>query len=261
MATDPACLLALRALLGILSARKIEYVLIGGVAMQMLYGFVVARTTNDVDAVVLVETWKEYRELTDELRQLHWDAADRPYRLKTPEGCLFDLLPYPIREAPDDRIIFPESDEPLPTIGLVEALFTAQEVEWPPLERIRVAAPPHLAALKAVAWYDRQEPRDAYDFTVLCRQFGEVSGILDLIARGEAEGEFDARARLLAQAVSAAVPRSTRHLKTLAAALTDQRQSLPTIMWRAFAPKQDADRFVQELAQIGRGTLAALATS
>ncbi len=60
MATNPACLDAIRTLIVILRDRKVLYVIVGGAALQLRYGIISMRTTADVDTVVLVDTWKEY---------------------------------------------------------------------------------------------------------------------------------------------------------------------------------------------------------
>ena len=176
MATNPACLEAIRVLIAVLRDRGIPYVIIGGAAFQLRYGITSVRTTADVDTIVLVDTWEEYGSLFAELHGRGWTGdSEHEYRLHAPGGCILDLLPYPIRDTrEDDKMVLPKSGGKLSTIGWVEALFGAEEVQLDPIGLVRIPPPQHLAAIKVAAWYERSATKDAYDLVTLCRRFGSA---------------------------------------------------------------------------------------
>jgi predicted nucleotidyltransferase len=124
VATNPACLEAIRTLTAVLQDRTILYVLVGGAALQFRYGIIAVRATADIDTVVLVDTWDEYDTLLHDLERRGWKAdRQHEYRRHAPGGCVVDLLPYPIREAKEEhQVVLPHSKGTLSTIGWAEAL-------------------------------------------------------------------------------------------------------------------------------------------
>lgn len=123
---------------------------------------------------------------------------------------------------------------------------------------MRVPPPEHLAAIKAAAWFERGETKDAHDFVTLCRQFGDADAIIAEVASGPSTSGIGARSVLLARAIQAAVPAAVKRVRSLAEALDDSRSALPTRLWAEFARARDADEFREEMVAIGRHILQAL---
>lgn len=126
MAVNPACLQALRVLIAFLDERHVLHVIVGGAALQLIYGVASVRATADVDTVILVDSWEEYNTLVEALKAREWKLdPEHEYRLRA-EGCIMDLLPYPVREIRDDRLVLPRSRGVLSTVGWIEALTQGQ---------------------------------------------------------------------------------------------------------------------------------------
>lgn len=157
MATDPACLQALAQLSALLDRRGIISALIGGMALQLLQPLATARVTHDIDLALLVESFDEYEEIRSELLAIGWTAEPEEHRLRTREGCLVDLLPYPRKDVVDDHVILPRSKTPLNVAGMVEAIVASKPVLLGGTNHIRVRVAPieHIALLKMVAWAER----------------------------------------------------------------------------------------------------------
>jgi hypothetical protein len=104
---------ALGQLTTVLDQRGVMSALIGGMALQLLQPLATARMTHDVDVAVLVESFDEYEEIRSELLGLGWAPEPEEHRLRSPEGCLVDLLPYPRKDVVDDHVTLPRSKTPL----------------------------------------------------------------------------------------------------------------------------------------------------
>lgn len=131
MATDPSCLRAIQTVASVLGGRGIPYAVIGGTAIQLIYGVASTRPTADVDAVILVRDLEEFLEVQADLERRGWTHAREPYRMVAPEGCRVDLLPYAGRDVVDDQLVFPGSRETLTTIGWPETIAAARPIEVP----------------------------------------------------------------------------------------------------------------------------------
>lgn len=257
MATDPSCLRAIKTVASVLDGRGIPYAVIGGTAIQLLYGVVSTRPTADVDAVILVKDLAEFRQVQADLEQQGWTRVPEPYRMVAPEGCRVDLLPYAGRDVVDDQLTFPGSGETLTTIGWLETIAAARPIEVPGIGPLLIPPPEYLAGLKAVAWHARGggTSKDAYDLIVLARRFGSYNDITELLAAGGAETEKEARAVLLSRAVKASLPTAAPKLEALAAALADVKRGLAAWIWREWEGRTDHDSTEQELIAMGRGLL------
>lgn len=261
MATNPACLEAIRALIAVLGNRNIPYVIVGGAALQLRYGITSVRATADVDTIVLVDTWEEYDNMLSDLRSRGWtENREHEYRRHAPGGCIVDLLPYPTHEAKGkDRVVLPRSQGKLSTIGWVEALTSAEETRLDPIGLVRVPPPPHLAAIKAAVWYERGATKDAYDLVTLCRRFGTGDALIAEVTAGRATNATQARAFLLARAIADAVPTAMPAVRALANALADRYGALGSMLRAEFERETDADEFQREMTDIATGLLAAQA--
>lgn len=261
MATNPACLDAIRTLIAVLRDRNIPYVIVGGVALQLRYGITSVRTTADVDTIVLVDIWEEYEDLLSDLQTRGWKAdREHEYRRHAPGGCIVDFLPYPINEAKgEDQVVLPRSKGKLSTIGWVEALTSAEETQLEPIGLVRVPPPQHLAAIKAAAWHERGATKDAYDFVTLCRRFGTRDALIAEVTAGRAANATQARAMLLVRAIVDAVPASRPAVHALARALADSHGALVAMLRVEFERETDANDFQREMTDIATGLLSILA--
>ncbi len=261
MATNPACLDAIRTLITVVRHRNIVYVIVGGAALQLRYGITSVRTTADIDTVVLVDTWEEYNSLVGELQSRGWTANSvHEYRLHAPGGCIVDLLPFPIHDAKGEhQVVLPHSKAKLSTIGWAEALFSAEETQLDPIGLVRVPPPQHLAAIKASAWHERSATKDAYDFVTLCRRFGTGDALILEVTAGRAANAIQARTIMLARAIADAVPASIPAVHALATALADRHGALVSMLWAEFERGADADDFRREMMDIGTGLVTGLA--
>lgn len=255
MATNPACLDAIRALIAVLRDRNISYVIIGGAALQLHYGIISVRTTADVDTIVLVDTWEEYDGLLSDLQSRGWASShEHEYRRHAPGGCIVDLMPYPIHEARgENHVVLPQSKGKLSTIGWLEALTSAEETYLDGIGLVRVPPPQHLAAIKAAAWYERGATKDAYDFITLCRRFGTGDALIVEVTAGRSANATQARAMLLARAIVDAVPAGRPVVHALAKALADRYGALVSILRAEFERETNADEFRREMTDIATG--------
>lgn len=260
MATDPSCLRAIQTVVAVFNARGIPYAVIGGTAIQLLYGVVSTRSTADVDAVILVTDLAEFLQVQTDLEGRGWTRSREPYRMVAPEGCRVDLLPYAGHDIVDDQLVFPGSGEKLTTIGWPETIAAARAIEVPGIGPLPIPPPEYLAGLKAVTWHVRggATTKDAYDVVILVRRFGNYDGIAELLATGKTEIEIEARAIMLSQAVKASMPAAAPKLGMLAAALTDDKRGLAAWVWSEWERRADRESMEQELIAIGRGLLKGL---
>lgn len=257
MATNPACLDAIRTLIAVLSDRNISYVIVGGAALQLRYGITSVRTTADVDTIVLVDTWQDYDDVLSDLERRGWmPDREHEYRRHAPGRCVVDLLPYPIDEAKgEDQVVLPRSKGKLSTIGWIEALTSAEETHLDPIGLVRVPPPQHLAAIKAAAWYERGATKDAYDFVTLCRRFGTGDALIAEVTAGRAANATQARAVLLGQAITRAVPAAMPAVQALARTLANRHGALVSMLRAEFERETDADDFQREIMDVATGLL------
>lgn len=264
MATDPSCLRAIQVVATLLAERGIPYAVIGGTAIQLIYGVASTRPTADVDAVILVRDLDEFLQVQADLERRGWTHAQEPYRMLAPEGCRVDLLPYAGANVVDEQLVFPGSRETLTTTGWPETIAAARRIDVPGIGPLPLPPPEYLVGLKAVAWYARGSitTKDAYDIVTLVRQFGRFDDITELLAAGTAESEGEARAILMSRAVNASMPAAAQKLKSLASALTDEKRGLPTWIWGEWERQlSDRESTELEIKAIGQGLLKGLGTA
>lgn len=260
MATDPACLTALRTLVAVFDRRGILYALVGGTAVQFVYGVVAARFTADIDTMVLVRSLEEFYAVQAELEAEGWQRGQEPYRMLALSGCRIDILPYSEREVEGERIRFPGSQTVLSVVGWLEAIMAAGSIEIPGIGVVRVPPAENLAALKAAAWHERggATSKDAYDLVVLARRFGEDDAVLEFLGDGIAASAVEARAMLLARKVKTAVPAATERLRHLASNLTEPRTGLASRLWSDWERAAEQEDVEQEIQAVGQGLLTGL---
>lgn len=260
MATDPACLAALRTIVAMFDRRGVLYALVGGTAAQFVYGVVAARFTADIDTVVLVHSLEEFYAVQAELATGGWVQAEEPYRMLAPGGCRIDMLPYSERDVQGGQMKFPGSQIALSVVGWVEAIMAARPIEVPGIGVVRIPPAENLAAMKAAAWHERggATNKDAYDVVVLARRYGEDEAVLELIGDATADSPVEARAILLARKVKAAVPAATGRLHALARNLAEPGTGLASRLWSDWERGAEQDQIEREIQSIGQGLLKGL---
>ncbi|HXF82754.1 MAG TPA: nucleotidyl transferase AbiEii/AbiGii toxin family protein [bacterium] len=257
MATDPACLMALRTLVALFDRRQVLYALVGGTAVQLMEGVVQARFTVDVDAIVLAHGVEELRSVLADLETRGWQRDPEPYRMLAPGGCRIDILPYLAGEIRGDRLRLPGTDRMLSTAGWIEAVAAAQRTEVPGIGAIRIAPPQNLAALKVAAWHERGggTNKDAYDLFIMARRFGSDDDVLRLLRERVVDHPLEARAALLARAIREAVPTVRDPLRALGRNLADPGTGAAARLWRDWQADVDQDALEGEIRAVGRGLL------
>lgn len=85
MATDPSCLRAIQTVASVLAGRGILYAVIGGTAIQLIYGVASTRPTADVDAVILVRDLEEFLQVQADLGHRGWTQRMNKVRTKLRE--------------------------------------------------------------------------------------------------------------------------------------------------------------------------------
>lgn len=264
MATDPACLHALEQLTTVLDRRGVMSAVIGGMALQLLQPLATVRVTHDIDLALLVESFDEYEEIRSELAATGWTPEPEEHRLRSPEGCLVDLLPYPRKDVVGDRVILPRSKTPLNVAGMVEAIAAGRPVFIGAANRIQVNVAPieHVALLKMVAWAERGATRDGWDLIRIARTYGEdrTDDMVRLIGSGEAPSALHARALMLGRALTPLLSSSAAEAVSRCMALLAAPYG-PAIsrIWVEWArDREDEDRFRDEVGWIAEGLRAGL---
>lgn len=179
----------LRDLDDLFRSRRIDYLLTGGMAREILlhygHGCVTGRATKDVDFGVTLPCWEDYEALRSALMDT---GAFRPDPKETQRmihrdpgtglETKVDLVPFGAIAGPDGALAWPpDGSHVMRVLGYAQALASAihlrlDETRWVPL-----ASGPGLACMKLVAWMDRGDARlgrDAVDFLELLHQYSHV---------------------------------------------------------------------------------------
>jgi len=172
MVLDPGAIEALRLLIGLIGAER--FVVIGASVPTVLLdqGLAGGRATRDVDAVLRVDSWEEFQELTRRLMTVGFRVRGAPHRFAYGSAEL-DLIPYSRALAPDGRLEWPGEDRAMSTLGIEEAFASARP------ERIGDLVVPMVPVagcvlLKFVAYNDRplERARDLVDIVHCFDRYG-----------------------------------------------------------------------------------------
>lgn len=200
------------------------------IVLYHLHGFDPERATSDLDFAVMVSNWSQFDRLKATLT-----AAGRFTESNAEQQSLLfdgvyrvDLVPFGEVAGATSVVAWPPHLHTVMNVmGYEEALEHALHVEVAHGLVVPVCSMASLAALKLFAWLDRRSEtrKDALDFSLLLRRYGEVLG--DRLYEGtvlEAVG-YDrerAGARLLGQHAQAVL--RTNATESLLAVLNDARE-------------------------------------
>ena len=171
--------------------RELEcpYVLVGATARDILlvhvYGLTPMRATRDVDLGVAVESWDRFTALRSGL--LDRGLAEQPgilHRLLVRSAHAqhpvpVDIIPFGGIAEPGRRVAWPpDATTVMNVAAFEEARATALHIQIKAGLLIPVVSLPGLAALKLIAWMDRQNSKDASDFFQILRKYSQA-GLFD----------------------------------------------------------------------------------
>jgi predicted nucleotidyltransferase len=164
MAIDPRTAAALKIMVQVLTEEGRKFVLIGATVPQLLIDLrqgweSVGRTTRDADAVVEVVSWDDFAHLCRRLFQAGFQPGSAPHELRFSEDVRIDLIPFGPGLVEEDRLVWPDTDRAMSTIGIEEAFECARLEEVAPGLCLPVVSIPGLVLLKLVAYQDRPEER------------------------------------------------------------------------------------------------------
>ena len=189
--------------------------------LQYVYELPVHRATNDIDFVVIVESWDEFTKLRDDLIV---DKKFQPHRTMTQRlvhenELLIDLVPFGGLEEVRGQISWPpDFSIIMRTAGFAEAYDNSVEICISDDLIVKVASLAGLALMKIVAWDERRFQRDAEDLGLVMRHYLDA-GNQDRIYTEEGDcfdlldEEFDyerASARILGRDVGRLLTRTSR---------------------------------------------------
>lgn len=169
MAIDPKTVEVLGVMARVLSEHGWKFVLIGAVILQLLIDLrqgrdSLSRTTRDADAVVMVASWEDFRQMRQQLFRAGFQPGSAPHELRFGEDVRVDLIPFGPELVEEDRLVWPEADRVMSTLGIEEAFESARPEELAPGLSLPVVPIPGMMLLKLVAYQDRPEER-ARDLT------------------------------------------------------------------------------------------------
>lgn len=158
---------ALRVIARVADRLKLRWYVVGAVARDLLlwygHGIATTRATDDVDIGVQVESWSEYEELSNALRN---DSAVQETNVRHTfifhKATEVDVVPFGAL-ARDGQLFWPDDGRTMSVVGFDEAYEFAIEVRFRDNVHVRVASIPGLLLLKIVAWEDRHHEFRQHD--------------------------------------------------------------------------------------------------
>lgn len=166
---------------------SLSFILVGAGARDLLYkykyGIQPGRATEDSDFAVQIESWDEFHKLSDAFVSKGFRVDEgRHHRFYSPQGRMVDIVPFGNIEDENNLISWPPDNSfQMSVLGFKEALGKAERVlvSNEPAIEINVVSVPALAALKIVAWTDREPDKkikDASDFLFFLNTHETVLG-------------------------------------------------------------------------------------
>lgn len=153
------------------------------ILLENVFGLHTGRATRDIDFAFALEDWAQFQAFKDRLTttapfEETGGAVQRlVYKAPSGNGFVVDLIPFGGLENSRNTIAWPPDMSIMMNVaGYRDAHASAVQVEIEPGIVISIASIPGLAVLKLFAWIDRrlQNPKDAFDFLTLLRQYNEA---------------------------------------------------------------------------------------
>lgn len=153
------------------------------ILLENVFGLHTGRATRDIDFAFALGNWAQFQAFKDRLTttapfEETGGAVQRlVYKATSGNGFVVDLIPFGGLENSRNTIAWPPDNEhhdERRRLSRRPCLCRAVEIE--PGIVISIASIPGLAVLKLFAWIDRrlQNPKDAFDFLTLLRQYNEA---------------------------------------------------------------------------------------
>jgi predicted nucleotidyltransferase len=164
------------ALKKVVDSLKLPMVIVGAGARLLIFDRrynISCRTTKDWDIAVKLDSWFDYKKLSDHLTQ----GQDRCFKTThTPHkfihiatGIEVDIIPFGKIGEPHESLKWPDGNQ-MNLLGLEEALENAMIEIIQDLE-IRIVNAPAFLVLKLIAWSDRQADKDINDINFILENY------------------------------------------------------------------------------------------
>lgn len=188
------------ALKKVVDSLKMPMVIVGAGARLLIFDRrynISGRTTKDWDIAVKLDSWFDYKKLSDRLTQ----GQDRCFKTThTPHkfihiatGIEVDIIPFGKIGEPHESLKWPDGNQ-MNLLGLEEALENAMIEIIQDLE-IRIVNAPAFLVLKLIAWSDRQADKDINDINFILENYNKNGHfderIYDELIDEISEGKFD----------------------------------------------------------------------
>lgn len=229
---------ALRLLHGYFERRQIPFALVGALVPALLLSSEIgARETRDADHVIRLPSWAAWDTMVVDLEQLGFarGRGEQEHRLhyRTAE---IDLIPFGISDGPDEVLIWPKSGNRMNLAGFGDIFRYATAVEVAPGVTLPVAPLWLFAALKVIAYLDRNFPRDLRDLAYVLEQYepiGRSSRRFDLAGEVEGITYETAGAYLLGRDIRFnASPKALEAVRSFTASITDENHNVLNVVLR-----------------------------
>jgi predicted nucleotidyltransferase len=225
---DPRLIETVAAFVDGLEGAGVRYCLIGALVPELLLQTPPPRRTNDVDAVVLVETLDDFDRVKHVLEHERYGfrRTSRPFRMERGLGRI-DVLPYSTTLAPDGLLHIPPS-APYNMLGFDRVFESQIAAALSPDRTVPLVTIPLYALLKLVAYSDRLLFRDTASVLHCLMYYEEDSERLYGVEHEGALVDFDVAAACLVglDARPLLDDRLAETIRPILAALADPDSSL-----------------------------------
>jgi predicted nucleotidyltransferase len=128
------------------------------------------RETRDVDSIVELQSWEEWKTFTEGLTKLGFQRGAEEHKLRYGEAQ-FDLVPYGGLVTAEQVLTWPSTNFEMNMMGMSDALNSAKLTEVLPGVSLPVAPLWSIVVLKIAAYQDRRYPRDLTDIVYIADEF------------------------------------------------------------------------------------------
>lgn len=172
---------------------NIPYLVVGATARDLIlyhgFGAAIVRGTRDIDFGIKIRTWEDFHRMSiglvakgfvqDQQVRHRFHRADM-------EGLPWeiDLVPFGFDEKSSEIAWPPSGDVVMTILGFQEAYEHAMKVQIESDTLIDVCSPAAMAALKLVAWIERDlsvRPKDAADLLYMMKSYAKIPLIHELL--------------------------------------------------------------------------------